>query len=332
VKRALLSTLAAAALLPAAGASASLPPLPGAGTTPAPPHHAAGGKLYLSLAHAIRAGHLRLALTRRDVVLEGAVRPYVAHQSVTVKVRRGSRVIRVAHLPIKPSRTHRVGLFSLRFDSASRGHLRIDVVHASSRDQKRFAGTARLIAYTPYLSAGARGPLVAVMQRQLDGEGYSVSRSGTYNGRTARAALAFRKVNGFARVGSMDRRVIQMLLANRGAFHARYPSHGRHVEAELSRQVMAELYGGTVHAVYVVSSGKPSTPTVLGSFHFYRKQPGTNAKGMVDSSYFIGGYAIHGYHSVPTYPASHGCLRVPIPDARPIYDWVRIGDRIDVYP
>ena len=52
---------------------------------------------------------------------------------------------------------------------------------------------------------------------------------------------------------------------------------------------------------------------------------------MVDSSYFIGGYAIHGYVSVPTFPASHGCVRVPIPNARSIYDWLRIGDRVDVY-
>ena len=52
---------------------------------------------------------------------------------------------------------------------------------------------------------------------------------------------------------------------------------------------------------------------------------------MVDSSYFIGGYAIHGYADVPNYPASHGCLRVPIPNARQIYDWVDIGDPIFVY-
>ena len=73
------------------------------------------------------------------------------------------------------------------------------------------------------------------------------------------------------------------------------------------------------------------TPTVLGSFRFYRKDPGTNALGMVHSSYFIRGYAIHGYASVPTYPASHGCLRVPVPDALAIFRWVRLGGRIDVY-
>ncbi len=72
-----------------------------------------------------------------------------------------------------------------------------------------------------------------------------------------------------------------------------------------------------------MSSGKPSTPTVVGRFRVYTKTPGTNAEGMVDSNYFIRGYAIHGYPEVPTYAASHGCLRVPIPDAAAIYAWVR---------
>ena len=74
------------------------------------------------------------------------------------------------------------------------------------------------------------------------------------------------------------------------------------------------------------------TPTVRGTFRFYRNQPGTNAKGMVHSSYFIRGYAIHGYASVPPYNASHGCLRVPIPDAWSIYQWIGMGDVVRVYP
>ena len=70
---------------------------------------------------------------------------------------------------------------------------------------------------------------------------------------------------------------------------------------------------------------------MLGRFKVYSRTIGTNSLGMVDSSYFIGGYAIHGYASVPTFPASHGCVRVPVPNARSIYDWLRIGDRVDVY-
>jgi lipoprotein-anchoring transpeptidase ErfK/SrfK len=52
---------------------------------------------------------------------------------------------------------------------------------------------------------------------------------------------------------------------------------------------------------------------------------------MVDSNYFIRGYAVHGYASVPPYAASHGCIRVPIPDAASIYADISIGETIFVY-
>jgi lipoprotein-anchoring transpeptidase ErfK/SrfK len=94
---------------------------------------------------------------------------------------------------------------------------------------------------------------------------------------------------------------------------------------------MALIDDGRVQRIYPISSGAPVTPTVLGSYRVYRKDPGTNAKGMVFSSYFTGGYAIHGYASVPAFAASHGCLRTPVPDAISIYDWVRQGTRVDTY-
>jgi lipoprotein-anchoring transpeptidase ErfK/SrfK len=34
---------------------------------------------------------------------------------------------------------------------------------------------------------------------------------------------------------------------------------------------------------------------------------------------------------VPTHPASHGCIRIPIPQAREIYNWVQLGMPIWVY-
>ena len=96
--------------------------------------------------------------------------------------------------------------------------------------------------------------------------------------------------------------------------------------------MLAEIEsGGRVHAIYEMSSGKPSTPTVIGHFFVYSKTPGVNEKGMVDSNYFISGYAIHGYPEVPIYAASHGCLRVPIPNAPAIFAWVRVGIAVDVY-
>jgi lipoprotein-anchoring transpeptidase ErfK/SrfK len=135
-----------------------------------------------------------------------------------------------------------------------------------------------------------------------------------------------------ARTTSASVSVMRALARGAGRFRIRFPQHGRHIEADLSRQVIALVEGGRVVRIYPVSSGAPATPTVTGSFKVYSKTPGTNAKGMVHSSYFFGGYATHGYPSVPVYPASHGCLRVPIPDALRLFRWIRIGTPVDVYP
>jgi lipoprotein-anchoring transpeptidase ErfK/SrfK len=123
-----------------------------------------------------------------------------------------------------------------------------------------------------------------------------------------------------------------MVFAGRGAYKLRYPKAGKHVEADLSRQVLVLADKGRPVATYPTSSGAPGTPTVLGHYRFYLKAPGTNAKGMYMSNYFIRGYAIHGYPSVPIYNASHGCLRVPNAVAVSIFNWINLGDDIWVYP
>ena len=116
------------------------------------------------------------------------------------------------------------------------------------------------------------------------------------------------------RPGRLHRRCSR---AGRAPSRSAIPSTASTSRRDLSRQVArADRRRQGRSAIYPVSSGKPSTPTVQGSFRVYSKTPGTNAKGMFDSNYFIRGYAIHGYASVPVYTASHGCLRVPIPNAR----------------
>ena len=35
---------------------------------------------------------------------------------------------------------------------------------------------------------------------------------------------------------------------------------------------------------------------------------------------------------MPAYNASHGCLRIPIPNAITVYNWINLGDRIIVEP
>jgi peptidoglycan hydrolase-like protein with peptidoglycan-binding domain len=182
------------------------------------------------------------------------------------------------------------------------------------------------------LRLGARGPAVRLLQDDLARLRYAVPVNGYFDEATARAVLAFRKVTGLNRIESANAGLFQLLQRGAGRFHVRYPGDGNHVEADLSKQVLVEVQrGGHVRRIYTMSSGKPSTPTVLGRFRVYLKTPGTNSEGMVDSNYFIRGYAIHGYAEVPVYAASHGCLRIPIPDAAAVFAWVQVGYPVDVY-
>jgi lipoprotein-anchoring transpeptidase ErfK/SrfK len=52
---------------------------------------------------------------------------------------------------------------------------------------------------------------------------------------------------------------------------------------------------------------------------------------MYYSFYFYGGYAIHGYESVPDYPASHGCIRTFIADQPEVYNRIHYGESIFVF-
>jgi peptidoglycan hydrolase-like protein with peptidoglycan-binding domain len=181
-------------------------------------------------------------------------------------------------------------------------------------------------------SPSSRGPAVRFLQRILRRKHYAVNVTGSFDADTSRAVLAFRKLTNRPRVPVADRDVFKGLLNGEGAFKVRYRGDGKHVEGDLTHQVLALVNpGGKVFRIYPTASGAPGTPTVLGRFHVYSKTPGTNAKGMVYSSYFIRGYAIHGYRDVPSYPASHGCMRVPIPDAIAIFNWLNLGDGVDVY-
>jgi peptidoglycan hydrolase-like protein with peptidoglycan-binding domain len=177
-----------------------------------------------------------------------------------------------------------------------------------------------------------RGAAVRILQSELRARHYVVGRFGIFDARTRRAVLAFRKVVGMKRSEVANHAVFRKLAQGAGAFKVRYPYQPPHVEGDLTHQVLA-LIGrhGHVERIYPMSSGRPGLQTQPGIFRVYMQELGITSDGMVDSSFFNGGDAIHGYHFVPPYPWSHGCLRVPIPDALSIHNWLHIGTIVDVY-
>jgi peptidoglycan hydrolase-like protein with peptidoglycan-binding domain len=318
-----------------ASAAASATPTPTTPTAsipapPAAPPSSASGQIKLVVQRAFGKPPFVIAGSR--FVLRGIVVPYVGGQSVKVSFYRDGRKVQVKTVSVLPI-GNGAGQFHIGYSSGGAGLLQARAVHYATPQQAAFSGKSEQVhVASPDLSEGARGPSVRLLQSELNALHFVVPLNGVFDEATGRAVIAFRKVTGLARVPYTNPSVFKRLQEGGGVFHVRYPGDGRHVEGDLTKQVLAEIEpGGHVRALYTMSSGKPSTPTVIGRFHVYSKTFGTNSEGMVDSNYFIRGYAIHGYAEVPTYAASHGCLRVPIPNAAAIYSWVQQGTPVDVY-
>jgi len=320
----------AAALVLALAAAGAPSALADTSTPAAPVVPAAPGKVILSL---VKVGGVPpLSMIGHRITVKGIVVPYVGGQTAKVSFYRDGRKVAVQVRSIRALGTGN-GEFTASYASPVPGLVEARVAHYLTPLQAQFTGRAPGVRYVQVnLGPGATGPSVRLLQSELSVLHYAVPLSGTFDEGTGRALVAYRKMTGLERVPYAGRRVFELLARRAGSFHVRYLGDGRHVEANLTKQVLAEIEpGGRIHAIYTMSSGKPSTPTVIGRFRVYSKTPGTNAKGMVDSNYFIRGYAIHGYPEVPTYAASHGCLRVPIPDAASIFAWVQYGTPVDVY-
>jgi hypothetical protein len=314
--RLLLPALAFLALLVPVGSAAA----PG---KPRKPAYVPALRLVAERAYTLNAR--RVALQHQKVRIRGIVRQYVPGQVVNLRVLLGKRRYVAVRRVVR--RSGERGVFAVEFKAHRRGKLRAFATGGGLTARSRSIDVIKRSA-----GEGQRGLHVVFLQHRLRDLRYLVSFSGVYDNATSRAVMAYRKVTRMDRRYSANRAIFERLAHKRGRFVARYPRHGKHVEADLSRQVLA-LFDrkGKLFRVLITSSGKASTPTVRGSFRVYSKTPGTNSKGMVNSNYFIGGYAIHGYPDVPVYAASHGCLRIPIPNARFMFRWLDYRDRVDVY-
>jgi hypothetical protein len=182
----------------------------------------------------------------------------------------------------------------------------------------------------PYLSVGSRGPSVRILERRLAELRYALRSVDTYYSYdTYDAVLAFQKVHGMVRSGRVDP-TFWRRLQTAHVPRPRYDGGGHHIEVDKTRQVLFEVNGGRVVRVVHVSTGATGN-TPVGRWHVYSKVPGFLPSGMFYSAFFLRGFAIHGYHSVPSYPASHGCVRVPIWVAPSLFAWNAYGETIYVY-
>ena len=167
---------------------------------------------------------------------------------------------------------------------------------------------------------------VAEMQQRLADLGYDIGPiDGLAGSRTYYTIAAFQRVEGLPRTGE-DSAALREALA-RASRPGPMVAGGapNRVEIDLDRQVLFLWQGGSLARILPVSTGSrvaycengscgdAVTPT--GFFRIGRKAAGLEVSplGQLWSpSYFYGGIAIHGSPSIPPYPASHGCVRIPM--------------------
>jgi N-acetylmuramoyl-L-alanine amidase len=257
--------------------------------------------------------------------VRGTVRPNHRGGRVKVALRRNGRVIRRRTVRIR-----RDSSFSTRFGVPRPGSYSAVARFDDGDHAPTSAGSGSRPTPLPSLSRGSRGIYVKLLERRLRSLGYYLPRANrTYDSKTYDAVIAFNKVQGRVRSGNVAASTWKALAGPRRP-RARSQAGRFHIEIDQTRQVVYTVRRGRVANVLHTSTGAGGA-TRDGSYRVFRKVNGYSGGGLYYPSYFDGLRAIHGWQEVPTYPASHGCARVPMWAAKWIYGKAKLGTRVLVY-
>lgn len=161
------------------------------------------------------------------------------------------------------------------------------------------------------LRRGDSGPAVVAMQQELAALGYWMPAvDGIFGPETRHAVIALQKAAGLARDGIYGPNTAAAL---RDGARPAAQAAGDHVEVDLTNQLLLVVKGGRVETIYDTATGRVLGTTPSGTYSVTRQIDGYRYAPLgtlYRPKYFYRGVAIHGYTSVPTRPASHGCVRV----------------------
>jgi lipoprotein-anchoring transpeptidase ErfK/SrfK len=199
--------------------------------------------------------------------------------------------------------------------------------------------------FTPEGELATYSSSVARLQQTLkDKKFYRGSIDGIYGAQTQQAVMAFRKEIGASRSFSWSDSHWDELEIYQAPY-TRFDEPDR-VEVNLTKQTAHLFRNGDLVATFPISSGNGEryfangswrtaiTPT--GDYNVFRRASGwyesTLGLGMMlDPWFFNGGIALHGSLSVPSGPASHGCIRLTTWDSGFLNRYMFIGMPVHVY-
>ncbi|HYJ88403.1 MAG TPA: L,D-transpeptidase family protein, partial [Pyrinomonadaceae bacterium] len=166
---------------------------------------------------------------------------------------------------------------------------------------------------------------------------------GDFDGGSRHALIAFQKVQGRQRTGKLTKAELQAMrvatrpLPRRTGF--------AHIEIDLTRQVLfiIDATGSVTHILPVCTGNEKSyvdhgqshrAHTPRGRFKVLRKISGWRRSSLgllYYPNYIHEGIAIHGSPAIAVYPASHGCIRIPMFAAKELSEMTAIGTEVIVY-
>lgn len=266
----------------------------------------------------------------QTVPVTGTLAPFVAGEEVKVTFYLDGRQLFSRNLPVRKAGGK--GTFRTNITVKENGKYAVAAKHVATPALGPDSTVRKSWKVSfPALRRGQCGDIVIGFKKAMRKMGYIANSGRCYGGKTARGVLAYRKVNDMNRSMKAGAGLVKKVFSGKGGYEVRHPGAGDHLEAPLSKQVLVFTKGDEPYAIYPISSGKSSTPTVTGHYEMIRTEPGLNSHGMYYSWYFYGGYAVHGYNSVPDYPASHGCLRTFMADQPEIYERIFYGQDIFIW-
>ena len=185
---------------------------------------------------------------------------------------------------------------------------------------------------------------ILAAEERLSNLGYWTGAvDGTLDAGSRHALIAFQKVEGRKRTGKLTRAELQALLsANRPL--PKYSGFA-HVEIDLNRQVLfiVDTTGTITHILPVCTGNEKSymdhgeihrAHTPRGRFKVLRKVAGwrLSTLGLLYyPNYILNGIAIHGSPAMAVYPASHGCIRIPMFASKELSKLTPVGTEVIVY-
>jgi L,D-transpeptidase catalytic domain/Putative peptidoglycan binding domain len=194
---------------------------------------------------------------------------------------------------------------------------------------------APTMAQARTLSEGMCGTAVHRLQHRLVVRSYLPDgyTPGCFDYRTTQAVMALQGWVHLTRDGIAGPQTKAKLRASKTPRPWTGDRHFRHIEIHKGRQVMLIVgkLGRVLRAIHVSTAG-PGHVTPVGHFRVYAKSRMSWSTlfhvWLPWANYIHGGIAIHGFASVPGVPASHGCIRVPMPEAPYVYGRAKLNSPV----